>query len=60
VFAGTLSWQDGELRLDGLYAPPGAAVGATADQLLLNVAARGTGRRLLARIAQAMAEGERR
>ncbi|MEP6470312.1 MAG: hypothetical protein ABJC24_11110 [Chloroflexota bacterium] len=46
--------------MDGLYAPPGGAVGATADQLLLNVAARGTGRRLLERIAQAEAEGERR
>jgi hypothetical protein len=54
VFAGTLSWQDGELRLDGVYAPPGGAVGAVADRLLLNVAARGTGRRLLERITEAM------
>jgi hypothetical protein len=60
VFAGTLSWQGGELRLAGVYAPPGGAVGAVADRLLLNVAARGTGRRLLERIAQVMAEGERR
>jgi hypothetical protein len=60
VFAGTLSWQDGELRLNGVYAPPGGAVGAVADRLLLNVAARGTGRRLLERIAAAMGEGERR
>jgi hypothetical protein len=54
VFAGTLRWQDGELRLDGVYAPPGGTVGAVADRLLLNVAARGTGRRLLERIAGAM------
>jgi hypothetical protein len=60
VFAGTLSWHDGELLLDGVYAPPGGAVGAVADRLLLNVAARGTGRRLLERIAQVMAEDERR
>jgi hypothetical protein len=60
VFAGTLSWEDEALRLDGLYAPPGGVVGAVADRLLLNVAARGTGRRLLERIAQAMAEGNRR
>jgi hypothetical protein len=60
VFAGALSWQDGALQLDGVYAPPGGAVGAVADRLLLNVAARGTGRRLLERIAQVMTEGERR
>jgi hypothetical protein len=60
VFAGTLSWEDGELRLEGVYAPPGGVIGAVADRLLLNVAARGTGRRLLERIAQVMAEGERR
>lgn len=59
VFAGTLSWHDGDLKLDGVYAPPGGAVGAMADRPLLTVAARGTGRRLLERIAQAMAEGER-
>ena len=35
-------------------APPGGAVGAMADRLLLNVAARGTARRLLERIAEAM------
>lgn len=54
VFAGTLSWRAGELRLDGLYAPPGGGVGQIADRLLLNVAARATGRRLLERIAAAM------
>lgn len=54
VFAGTLTWRDGELLLDGYYAPPGGSVGIVADRLLLNVAARGTGRRLLERIAEAM------
>jgi hypothetical protein len=58
VFAGTLRWRDGELQLDGVYAPPGGAIGAMADRLLLNVAARATGRRLLERIAQAMADRE--
>ena len=54
VFSGTLAWQDGELRLEGYYAPPGGGVGIMADRLLLNVAARGTARLLLERIASAM------
>jgi hypothetical protein len=54
VFSGTLSWADGELSLDGYYAPPGGAIGVMADHLLLNVAARGTARLLLQRIAGAM------
>lgn len=55
VFAGVLAWQDGELQLDGFYAPPGGRIGEVADHLLLNVAARATGRRLLERIAEQMA-----
>ena len=55
VFAGRLTWADGELLVDGHYAPPGGGIGAVADRLLLNVAARGTGRRLLERIAEVMA-----
>jgi len=55
VFAGRLSWRDGELVLDGYYAPPGGGMGVIADRLLLNVAARATGRRLLERIAEVMA-----
>jgi hypothetical protein len=55
VFAGQLTWADGELLVDGHYAPPGGGIGAVADRLLLNVAARGTGRRLLERIAEVMA-----
>jgi hypothetical protein len=54
VFSGTLTWADGELSLDGYYAPPGGGIGIIADRLLLNVAARGTARLLLERIAAAM------
>lgn len=54
VFAGRLAWRDGELLLDGYYAPPGGGMGQIADRLLLNVAARATGRRLLERIADVM------
>ena len=54
VFAGRLTWVAGQLQLDGHYAPPGGSVGVVADRLLLNLAARGTGRRLLERISQEM------
>ncbi len=54
VFSGTLTWADGELGLDGYYAPPGGEIGVIADRLLLNVAARGTARLLLEKIAAAM------
>lgn len=54
VFSGTLSWADGDLSLDGYYAPPGGGIGIVADRLLLNVAARGTARLLLEKIAAAM------
>lgn len=54
VFSGRLAWDDGTLRLDGFYAPPGGGIGIMADRLLLNVAARGTARLLLERIAAAM------
>jgi hypothetical protein len=58
VFAGTLRWDDGQLLLDGYYAPPGGSIGAVADHLLLNVAARGTGRRLLERVVEVMTDGD--
>lgn len=54
VFSGTLAWADGRLSLDGYYAPPGGGLGIVADRLLLNVAARGTARLLLEKIAAAM------
>lgn len=57
VFAGRLAWVGGQLQLDGHYAPPGGSVGVVADRLLLNLAARGTGRRLLERISQEMTRG---
>ena len=59
VFAGTLRWTRGELALDGFYAPPGGGIGMVADRLVLNVAARGTARQLLERIATAMREDAR-
>ena len=58
VFSGTLRWADDELSLDGYYAPPGGGIGIVADRLLLNVAARGTARLLLEKIAAAMAASE--
>ena len=54
VFSGRLTWEAGRVRLAGAYAPPGGAVGVLADRLLLNVAARGTGRWLLGRVVEAM------
>jgi hypothetical protein len=54
VFSGRLRWAEGELALDGYYAPPGGGLGMVADRLLLNVAARGTARLLLEKIAAAM------
>jgi hypothetical protein len=54
VFSGTITWDADVLRLDGYYAPPGGGIGIVADRLLLNVAARGTARLLLERIASAM------
>lgn len=54
VFAGTLRWAEGQLELNGVYAPPGGGIGLIADRLLLNVAARGTARWLLGRIAAVM------
>ena len=57
VFSGTLSWSEGVLQLSGYYAPPGGGIGIVADRLLLNVAARGTARLLLERIAATMVEG---
>jgi len=58
VFSGRLAIEAGELRLDGLYAPPGGAVGRVADRMLLHVAANGTARWLLDQLAaEAQAAG---
>ena len=54
VFSGVLAWTEGELRIDGYYAPLGGGIGIVADRLLLNLAARATARLLLGRIVAAM------
>ncbi|HET7686082.1 MAG TPA: hypothetical protein VFM19_06755 [Candidatus Limnocylindria bacterium] len=53
VFAGRLIVTPGQLRLDGVYAPPGGIVGRVADRVLLHVAANGTARWLLGELARA-------
>jgi hypothetical protein len=53
VFAGRLTVEPGELRIEGLYAPPGGAAGRIADRLLLHTAANATARWLLGALAQA-------
>jgi hypothetical protein len=58
VFAGTLTIEDGQARLEGLYAPPGGALGRAADRLLLHVAANGTARWLLTELDRVALERE--
>jgi len=53
VFSGTLAIVADELRIEGLYAPPGGAVGRVADRMLLHIAANGTARWLLGEIDRA-------
>ena len=50
VFSGWLTIGREELRIDGLYAPPGGVVGRVADRLLLHVAANATARWVLEEI----------
>jgi hypothetical protein len=50
VFSGWLTIGREELRIDGLYAPPGGAVGRVADRMLLHVAANATARWVLEEI----------
>jgi hypothetical protein len=58
VFAGHLRVARDELTIEGHYAPPGGAIGMAADRVLLHIAARGTGRWFLDRLAGAAgAEG---
>jgi hypothetical protein len=47
VFSGWLIAEPGEVRIEGIYAPPGGAVGRIADRLLLHTAANATARWLL-------------
>lgn len=53
VFSGKLAIADGELRLEGWYAPPGGAIGFVVDRALLRVAARGTARWFLNEMVEA-------
>jgi hypothetical protein len=54
VFAGRL-WVDAHgLRLDGYYAPPGGRIGMAIDRAILHIAARGTARWFLERVAAAV------
>jgi len=55
VFAGHLALEDGELVLEGYYAPPGGELGIIVDRMLLNVAARRTAQSLLATFWDALA-----
>ncbi len=52
VFSGRLTVGH-ELRIEGIYAPPGGAVGRIADRVLLHTAANGTARWLLRQLADA-------
>ena len=54
VFVGELRVQAGGLGLRGSYVPPGAAIGYVLDRALLGVAARGTGRWFLRKVASAV------
>ena len=55
VFSGWLSIGPDELRIDGLYAPPGGIIGRIADRVLLHVAANATARWVLGEIDRAAA-----
>jgi hypothetical protein len=56
VFSGWLTIGRDEMRIDGLYAPPGGLIGRVADRMLLHVAASATARWLLRRIDEAAVE----
>jgi hypothetical protein len=51
VFVGELRLTPDRIELHGTYVPPGGVLGYTLDRALLHVAARGTGRWLLRRVA---------
>jgi hypothetical protein len=58
VFSGELSVAAGEVALAGSYAPPLGVVGQVLDRALLSIAARGTARWFLARLAAALSATE--
>jgi len=47
VFSGRVVSEPGELRIEGIYAPPGGVVGRLADRVLLHTAANATARWVL-------------
>jgi hypothetical protein len=47
VFSGRIVSEPGELRIEGIYAPPGGVVGRLADRVLLHTAANATARWVL-------------
>jgi hypothetical protein len=53
VFSGWLIVQPSELRIEGIYAPPGGPVGRVADRVLLHVAANATARWVLRELDRA-------
>jgi len=55
VFSGWLTIGPDELRIDGLYAPPGGMLGRVADRVLLHVAANATARWVIGEIDRAAA-----
>ncbi len=57
VFAGRLALTPTELILEGYYAPPGGEFGAVLDKAFLGIAARGTARWFLGRMAELVAAG---
>ncbi len=53
VFAGRLDVMRQEMRIEGLYSPPGGFVGRAADRILFHIGASGTARWLLGEIDEA-------
>jgi hypothetical protein len=56
VFSGRIVVERTGLRIEGVYAPPGGAIGRAADRLLLHVAANATARWLLTELDRAALE----
>ena len=55
VFAGRIRMVPDQIALDGSYAPPSGKLGYMLDSALLHIAARGTGRWFLRKLASALA-----
>lgn len=57
VFSGRLVVDRDELRISGLYAPPGGRAGRMMDRVLLHTAAHGTARWMLRQLDRAATKG---